>query len=73
MIVDYGLPDYRISRFLVYNFVKAYEYKYYVEFIKSDLDSLLLKSGIQIQKKLPALGGYARIIKGIKDSEFHVH
>ncbi len=73
LIVDYGLPHNRISRFLVYNCVKAYEYKYYVEFIKSDLDMLLLKSGIQIQKKLPIFGGYARIIKGTKDIEFQVH
>lgn len=70
LIVDYGLPENRVGRFLVYNIVKAYEYKYYVEFIKSDLDVFLLKSGIQIQEKLPVFGGYTRIIKGIKDSEF---
>jgi len=65
MIVDYALPKNKMSRFLIYNFVKSYE-PYYPEFIKSDLEALLKKSGIKIKEKLPVFLGAGRILKGIK-------
>lgn len=36
VIVDYALPENKIGRFLIYHFVKLYEGKYYIEFIKSE-------------------------------------
>ena len=64
MIIDLALPKNKISRFLVYNIFKLYE-PYYTEFIKSDLETLLKKSGIEIEEKLPVLFGAGRIIKGV--------
>lgn len=63
MIVDYALPKNRVWRFLIYHFVKLYE-KYYPEFIKSNLEALLTKSGIEIQEELPVLLGIGRVLKG---------
>lgn len=65
VIVDYALPENRISRFLAYHFVKLYEKEYYSQFIKSDLEALLRKSGIEIREKLPALLGTGRVLKGV--------
>ena len=65
IIVDYALPKNKISRFFVYNIVKLYEV-YYSEFIKSDLEALLRKSGIEIKEKRPVLFGAGRILKGVK-------
>ena len=69
VIVDYALPENIIGRFLIYHFVKLYEGKYYREFIKSELEAVLEKSGILIQEKLPLLLGAARILKGIKKDD----
>jgi len=65
VIVDYALPENRISRFLAYHFVKLYEKEYYSKFIKSDLEALLRKSGIEIKEKLPVLLGAGKILKGV--------
>ncbi len=65
VIVDYALPEKKIRRFLIYQFVKLYEGKYYIEFIKSEFEALLRKSGIEIMEKLPILLGAGRILKGI--------
>lgn len=65
VIVDYALPENKIRRFLIYHFVKLYEGKYYLEFIKSDLEALLRKSGIEIKEELPVLLGAGRILNGI--------
>ncbi len=66
IIVDYALPKNKIRSFLIYHFVKLYEGKYYLEFIKSDLEALLRKAGIEIKEELPILFGAGRILKGIK-------
>jgi demethylmenaquinone methyltransferase/2-methoxy-6-polyprenyl-1,4-benzoquinol methylase len=63
IIVDYALPENKIRRFLFYNIVRLYE-PYYTEFIKSDLKTLLKKSGIQIEEELTVLHGVGRVIKG---------
>ena len=65
IIVDYGLPENGFVRFFAYNVIKLYE-PYYVEFVKSDLEGLLRKSGIQIENKLSVLLGAGRILKGKK-------
>jgi len=46
--------------------MKLYEGKYYLEFIKSDLEALLGKSGVEIREELSVLLGAGRIIKGIR-------
>ncbi|MGQ9468754.1 MAG: class I SAM-dependent methyltransferase [Nitrososphaerales archaeon] len=69
VIVDYALPKNKISRFLIYHFIKLYEGEYYSKFIKSDLEALLRKSGIEIKEELPVLLGAGRIIKGIRMDE----
>ncbi len=66
VIVDYALPKSKISRFLIYHSVKFYEGRYYSEFIKSDLETLLRKTGIEIKEELPVLLGAGKILKGIK-------
>jgi len=65
-IVDYALPNNKVSRFIIYNFVKLYEGEYYRKFIKTDLKALLRKSGIEITEERTVLLGAARIIKGKK-------
>lgn len=66
VVVDYALPKGKICRLLIYNFIKSYEAKYYLEFIKSDLEALLKKSGVEVKEELPVLFGAGRILKGIK-------
>lgn len=66
VIADYALPKNRIGRYLVYHFVKSYETRYYSEFIKSDLETLLRKSGIRVERIVPVMFGTGRIIKGIR-------
>jgi len=68
VIVDYALPRNKISRSLVYRIVKLYE-PYYPEFIKSDLEALIRKSGIEIKEEFPVLLGAGRILKGVKVGE----
>lgn len=65
MIIDYALPKNKIKRFLIYCFIKLYERAYYSKFIKSDLEALLRKSGIDIKEEYPIMFGAGRIIKGI--------
>ncbi len=66
VIIDYALPENRIRRFLIYHFVNFYEGKYYSKFIKSDLEALLMKTGIEIKEELPVLLGGGKLLKGIK-------
>ena len=66
VIIDYALPENRVRSFFIYHLIKLYEGKYYLEFIKSDLEALLGKSGVEIREELSALLGAGRIIKGIR-------
>ena len=66
VIVDYALPKNKVGRFLIYHFVKFYESKYYPRFIMTDLEALLRKARIKVEKQLPVLFGAGRIIKGIR-------
>ena len=66
VIVDYALPENKIARYLIYHLVKSHETKYYPEFVKSDLEALLRKSGIEIKDKFQILLGAVRILKGIR-------
>jgi demethylmenaquinone methyltransferase/2-methoxy-6-polyprenyl-1,4-benzoquinol methylase len=68
MIVDYDLPQNKISRALIYRFITLYEGEYYKQFIGSDLDTLLHKTGIEICERVPILFGAGRILKGTKHS-----
>lgn len=65
LIVDYALPRNRIGRALVFRFVSLYEGEYYRTFIESDLEGLLNRTGIRVQKRLPILSGAGQIIKGV--------
>lgn len=66
VVVDYALPNEKISRYLIYHFVELYEGKYYSRFIKSDLEALLGNTGIEVKEKLPVWLGAIRILKGTK-------
>ncbi len=66
VIVDYALPRNKISRFLIYHITKLYETKYYQEFIKSDIQTLMGTYGIKIEKEISVRFGSAKILKGIK-------
>ncbi len=65
LVIDYDLPANKIGRFLAYRIIKLYEH-YYTEFIKSNLEVLLMGSGIGIKKKVSVLLGAGRILKCIK-------
>ena len=49
-IVDYALPKNKIGRYLIYHLIKSHETKYWPEFIKSDLEALLGRYNIKIEK-----------------------
>jgi ubiquinone/menaquinone biosynthesis C-methylase UbiE len=67
MIVEYDLPHNKISRTMIYRFVTLYESEYYKQFIGSDMDPLLQKTGIEVVERIPILLGAGRILKGIKN------
>ena len=66
VIFDYALPENKIARYLIYHLVKSHETKYYPGFVKSDLEALLRKSGIEIKDEFRIVLGGGRILKGIK-------
>jgi hypothetical protein len=68
MIVDYDLPHNKISRALIYRLITLYESEYYKQFIDSDLEALLYKTGIEICERVPILFGAGRILKGTKNT-----
>ena len=65
-VIDYALPKNKIGRYLVYHLIKIYESKYYPDFVKSDLNSLLAESRIEMEIELPIMFGAGRILKGAK-------
>lgn len=65
-IVDYALPKSRVGSFLIYRLVGLYEGEYYSKFIKSDLDTLIRKTGVEKKAELSVLLGAGRILKGTK-------
>jgi ubiquinone/menaquinone biosynthesis C-methylase UbiE len=64
LIVDYALPRNKVGSTLVYHLVKLYESRYYAEFIHSDLEGLLNKTGIHVEDARQVVFGAARILKG---------
>ncbi|MBM2831713.1 MAG: 2-heptaprenyl-1,4-naphthoquinone methyltransferase [Dehalococcoidia bacterium] len=66
VVVDYGLPQNRIGRFLIRRFVSLYEGKYYQGFIRADLRALLGSAGIAIKEERRAVLGAARIVKAAR-------
>jgi len=68
IIVDYALPKNKIGRYLIRHLAKLYESKYYSEFLKTDLRSLLGKLGIEIEKELPIMLGAAKVLKCLKEA-----
>lgn len=67
IILDYDLPENRISRFLVYRLNSLFESEYYKDFIKSDLEALLHRHGITVIEKERVMHGAGRILKGINN------
>ena len=66
VMVDYDLPRNKIGRVLIYRLITLYEGEYYKQFIVSDLDSLLRKTGIEVIERISILFGAGRILRGIK-------
>jgi demethylmenaquinone methyltransferase/2-methoxy-6-polyprenyl-1,4-benzoquinol methylase len=69
VIVDYDLPKNPLWSWVVFHFIILYEGEYYREFIRSDLEALLRKSGITITARQTVLFGAARILIGVKGAE----
>ena len=69
VIVEYDLPRNKISRTLIYRLISLYEGEYYKQFIASDLDSLLRKTGVEVVERVSVLFGAARILMGTKNKE----
>ena len=51
--VDYALPKNKISAWFAYRLIKAYESKYYPDFIKNDMLKLLEERGVRIAGGAP--------------------
>ena len=64
IVVDYGLPKSQPARSVVFHTVRLYEGDDYVEFMRSDLDTLLRAAGIEPETHRTALKGLARIVVG---------
>ncbi len=67
MIIDYDLPEKKLKRFLIYHFINSFDSKYYPEFITSDFEEMIKKSGIEIKDKRSVLFGVGRVLKGINN------
>ncbi|MBI4334903.1 MAG: methyltransferase domain-containing protein [Chloroflexi bacterium] len=67
IVIDYALPGSRVASFLVYNFVKLYEGRYYADFIKLDVRELLSEFGIKVTAERAAISGAVAIKKGIRE------
>lgn len=65
VVVDYALPENWIGRYLVYHLVSLYEGEYYSQFIVSDLEAMLRRTGIAINLDLSILLGAVRILVGM--------
>jgi len=68
VVVEYGLPNNKIGRALMYRLITLYESEYYKQFISLDLETLLSTTGIQIRSKHSVLLGGVRILTGVKAS-----
>ena len=66
VVVEYGLPNNKIGRALIYRLITLYESEYYKQFITTDLETLLRKTGIKITARHSALLGGVRILTGVK-------
>jgi demethylmenaquinone methyltransferase/2-methoxy-6-polyprenyl-1,4-benzoquinol methylase len=66
VIVDYGLPENRVGRWLAYHLIKAYEGQYFVDFIRSNLDDLVRAAGLVVTERHTGLLGTARAIVAVK-------
>jgi ubiquinone/menaquinone biosynthesis C-methylase UbiE len=64
IVVDYGLPELRPARSIVFRAVKLYEGDHYAKFMRADLDALLRAAGIEPAEHRTALRGLARIVVG---------
>ena len=64
VVVDYAVPESKVARFFI-NIFGLFE-PYYGEFIRFDLENLIRKSGIRIEKHFPVLFGFGRILIGKK-------
>ncbi len=69
MIIDYDLPKKYLKRFLIYHFINSFDSKYYPDFIKSDFEGMIKKSGIEIKDKRRVLFGAGRILRGINKKD----
>jgi ubiquinone/menaquinone biosynthesis C-methylase UbiE len=68
IVVDYDLPHTKLGKALIYRLITLYEGEYYKQFIVSDLDSLLRKTGVKVIGRVSFLFGAGRILKGIKST-----
>lgn len=64
IVVDYGLPEARLLRSVVFQTIKLYEGDHYANFMRSDLDAHLRAAGIEPETHRTALRGLARIVIG---------
>ena len=62
IIVDYGLPNNKIFKKIVYYFVKIYESKYYSDFIRLDFRKILKEMNLGIEKDVSILAGAGRML-----------
>jgi demethylmenaquinone methyltransferase/2-methoxy-6-polyprenyl-1,4-benzoquinol methylase len=68
VIVDYDLPENKISRGLIYRLITLYEGEYYKQFITCDLAALLRKTGFTVIEQHTILFGAGRMIKAVRSN-----
>ncbi len=69
MIVEYAIPSANVWHSFLLRLARWGEGEYFAEFIASDFRGLLNRTGIQIEREVPALMGVARITRGINTKE----
>lgn len=61
-ILEYDLPKNTLLSSITSRIINLYESKYYLDFIRTDLDRYLTTFGFRIEKNTPFLGHHLRLI-----------
>ena len=64
VVMDYAMPQNKIGRFFIYNFIRLYETEYYPEFVHSDIPAFLKHQGVILEAEKPVMLHAGRIYKG---------
>jgi len=65
VIADFSLPEAGLFRYILSHCVTVCNSKYYREFIQSELDSLFMRTEIEMTGSAKILGGIGVVLRGV--------